>query len=271
MRIAEKKELDALCGLFENAHHASLDYARMALERFAGVEHLLVEDGPNGPEAFVCAVPVTLGPRNGVYFYGLSAPQGREAEILHKAEEWVHEDGVTFAVARPRTAEQWALYTENSYQKAFGARRLSRAIRRNLWAQADFDAVTVRTLEQLRRQYAPDSVCLPSHALVEVMTDLYSRGLTIVSSEEGYGMYFQKGETLHFIELFAIGDRPAEKLMEAAREKVGAERAELLLGTEQTLFLGEGSREDYGCIRFFGRPFDVTESYMRLMLDAAEE
>ena len=103
------------------------------------------------------------------------------------------------------------------------------------------------------------------------MTDLYSRGLTIVSSEEGYGMYFQKGETLHIIELFAIGDRPAEKLMEAAREKVGAERAKLLLGTEQTLFLGEGSREDYGCIRFFGRPFDVTESYMRLMLDAAEE
>ena len=271
MRIAEKKDLDALCGLFENAHHASPYYARMALERFAGVEHLLVEDGPSGPEAFVCAVPVTLGPRNGVYFYGLSAPQGREADVLHKAEEWVHEDGAAFAVARPRTAEQWALYTENGYQKAFGARRLSRSIRRNLWAQADFDAVTVRTLEQLRRQYAPDSVCLPSHALVEVMTDLYSRGLTIVSNEDGYGMYFQKGETLHFVELFAIGDRPAEKLMEAAREKVGAERAELLLGTEQTLFLGEGSREDYGCIRFFGRPFDVTESYMRLMLDAAEE
>ena len=61
MRIAEKKDLDALCGLFENAHHASPDYARMALERFAGVEHLLVEDGPNGPEAFVCAVLVTLG------------------------------------------------------------------------------------------------------------------------------------------------------------------------------------------------------------------
>ena len=125
MRIAEKKDLDALCGLFENAHHASPDYARMALERFAGVEHLLVEDGPSGPEAFVCAVPVTLGPRNGVYFYGLSAPQGREADVLHKAEEWVHEDGAAFAVARPRTAEQWALYTENGYQKAFGARRLA--------------------------------------------------------------------------------------------------------------------------------------------------
>ena len=271
MRIAEKKDLDALCGLFEQAHHAGPEYARMALERFAGAEHLLVEDGPEGPAAFVCAVPVTLGPRSGVYFYGLSAPQGREAEFLRQAEAWVHEDGASFAVARPRTPEQWALYTENGYQKAFGTRRLNRPIRRNLWAQADFDAVTVRTLEQLRRQYAPDSVCLPPQALTEVMTDLYSCGLTIVSNEEGYGLYFKKGETLHFIELFAIGDRPAEKLMEAAREKVGAEQAELLLGAEQTLFLGEGSREDYGCIRFFGRPFDVTESYMRLMLDAAEE
>ena len=101
MRIAEKKDLDALCGLFENAHHASPDYARMALERFAGVEHLLVEDGPNGPEAFVCAVPVTLGPKAACTFTAWSAP-GREAEILHKAEEWVHEDGAAFAVARPR-------------------------------------------------------------------------------------------------------------------------------------------------------------------------
>lgn len=180
---------------------------------------------------------------------------GSEADVLHKAEEWVHEDGAAFAVARPRTAEQWALYTENGYQKAFGARRLSRSIRRNLWAQADFDAVTVRTLEQLRRQYAPDSVCLPSHALVEVMTDLYSRGLTIVSNEDGYGMYFQKGETLHFVELFAIGDRPAEKLMEAAREKVGAERAELLLGTERPCFWAREAGKITAASRFFGRPF----------------
>ena len=31
--------------------------------------------------------------------------------------------------------------------------------------------------------------------------------------------------------------------------------------------LGEGTRQEYGMIRFDGEPFDVSESYMRLMLE----
>ena len=70
------------------------------------------------------------------------------------------------------------------------------------------------------------------------------------------------------VELMAEDDRSAEKLMEAAREKeVIVEKAVITVGAAQNLFLGEGTRQDYGMIRFEGEPFDVSESYMRLMLE----
>ena len=54
---------------------------------------------------------------------------------------------------------------------------------------------------------------------------------------------------------------------EAARERERAERAEITLGAEQPLFLGEGTAQDYGMIRFLGQPFDVSGCYMSNMLD----
>ena len=64
-------------------------------------------------------------------------------------------------------------------------------------------------------------------------------------------------------------DRAAEVLMEAAREKeVIVERAVITVGAAQNLFLGEGTRQDYGMIRFDAEPFDVEESYMRLMMES---
>jgi len=115
------------------------------------------------------------------------------------------------------------------------------------------------TAELLRENYR-------SFAL---LTDLYARGATIVSSEKGYGIYFRREDTLYFVELMAEDDRSAEVLMEAAREKeVIVERAVITVGAAQNLFLGEGTRQDYGMIRFDAEPFDVEESYMRLMMES---
>ena len=66
----------------------------------------------------------------------------------------------------------------------------------------------------------------------------------------------------------AEDDRAAEVLMEAARQKeVVVERAVVTVGAAQPLFYGEGTRQEYGMIRFTAAPFDVGESYMRLMLE----
>ena len=100
-----------------------------------------------------------------------------------------------------------------------------------------------------------------------VLGDLYARGITIVSSEHGYGLYFRREDTLYFIELMADDDRAAEVLMEAARQKeVVVEKAVVTVGASQPLFYGEGTRQEYGMIRFLAAPFDLSESYMRLML-----
>ena len=101
-----------------------------------------------------------------------------------------------------------------------------------------------------------------------VLQELYARGATIVSNEHGYGIYFRKEDTLYFVEMMADSDRAAEILMEAAREKeVIVEKAVITVGAAQPLFLGEGTRQEYGMIRFDAEPFDVSESYLRLMLE----
>ena len=89
-----------------------------------------------------------------------------------------------------------------------------------------------------------------------------------MSNEHGYGIYFRKEDTLYFVEMMADSDRAAEILMEAAREKeVIVEKAVITVGAVQPLFLGEGTRQEYGMIRFDAEPFDVSESYLRLMLE----
>ena len=100
------------------------------------------------------------------------------------------------------------------------------------------------------------------------MTDLYARGVTVVSNENGYGLYFREGDCLRFIELMAQNDKAANCLLEAAREReVIAERAVLTVQDAGTLFMGEGRRYAHGMIRFLAQPFEVDESYLGLALD----
>ena len=176
--------------------------------------------------------------------------------------------GAGFTVAVPTSPEQAALLQDKGFAWAFALRCLPREVERNLWSQAEFDSVTAKKLCELRERFWPDTVQFSPERMAVVLGDLYSAGATIVSTEQAYGIYFRKEDTLYFVELMAEDDRSAEKLMEAAREKeVIVEKAVITVGAAQNLFLGEGTRQDYGMIRFEGEPFDVSESYMRLMLE----
>ena len=179
-------------------------------------------------------------------------------------------DSSEFAFRYPLAKQEQAALLENKgFQQAFALRCLPREVSRNLWSQAEFDSVTARKLCELRERFYPDTVQFPPEQMAVVLTDLYARGATIVSSEKGYGIYFRREDTLYFVELMAEDDRSAEVLMEAAREKeVIVERAVITVGAAQNLFLGEGTRQDYGMIRFDAEPFDVEESYMRLMMES---
>lgn len=208
----------------------------------------------------------------GAYYYGLTTRPdqrgtGVMTTLMDAAGQELARRGAAFAALIPANAPLFDFYAKRGFEKAFSKRVLRRPVRNNLWAQAEFDTVTAKGLQQLRRKYAPNAVELNAAGYTAVLTDLYSLGITSVCTDEGYGLFFKKGNEMRFVELFAESDRAAVALLEAARQKTSAEDAVLELGESQMLFLGEGAARDYGMIRFFDQPFDVRDAYMRLMLD----
>ena len=214
------------------------------------------------------AVPVTLQGCTGNYLCLCGEGSLLLAGLLDTLCAQQKLRGAGFTVAVPTDAAQAALLQDKGFAKAFALRCLPREVSRNLWSQAEFDTVTAKKLCELREQFWKDTVQLSPERMAVVLQELYARGATIVSNEHGYGIYFRKEDTLYFVEMMADSDRAAEILMEAAREKeVIVEKAVITVGAAQPLFLGEGTRQEYGMIRFDAEPFDVSESYLRLMLE----
>lgn len=267
-RLMQPSDWAEVLALWQAQRGDTEEFVRGAVERFAGVQNVYVAEENDHIEAVALAVPVTLQGRRAAI---CSVCAGRAACSLRAWWIPVRQQklrGAGFVVAVPASPEQSTLLQDKGFQKAFALRCLPREVERNLWSQAEFDSVTAKKLCELRAKYWPDTVQLPPEQMGEVLRDLYSRGATIVSSEQGYGIYFRREDTLYFVEMMAENDRAAEVLMEAAREKeVIVEKAVITVGAAQNLFLGEGTRQEYGLIRFEGEPFDVSESYMRLMMD----
>lgn len=105
-------------------------------------------------------------------------------------------------------------------------------------------------LLEMRHIYQPGCITLPESAMNEIMTQLYRRGLTVVSNRRGYGLYYTSGDTLQFLELQADNDHCADRLLQAARKRPGAANARILLAESQTLYLGAGRplRLRYACL-----------------------
>lgn len=268
-RLMQPSDWAEVLALWQAQRDDTEEFVRGAVERFAGVQNVYVAEENDHIEAVALAVPVTLQGRPGSYLFGLC---GQGSLLLAGLVDTLCAQqklrGAGFVVAVPTSPEQSTLLQDKGFQKAFALRCLPREVERNLWSQAEFDSVTAKKLCELRAKYWPDTVQLPPEQMGEVLRDLYSRGATIISSEQGYGIYFRREDTLYFVEMMAENDRAAEVLMEAAREKeVIVEKAVITVGAAQNLFLGEGTRQEYGLIRFEGEPFDVSESYMRLMMD----
>ena len=270
--VAQREEFPALAQLFVDSFGGSEQFALSVLENFAGEGNVFTARQDGACTALLCAVPVTLCGRKGAYYYGLTTrPEQRGTgvmtSLMDAARQELASRGAAFAVLIPANAPLFDFYAKRGFEKAFSKRALCRPVRNNLWAQAEFDTVTAKGLQQLRQKYAPNAVELNAAGYTAVLTDLYSLGVTSVSTDQGYGLFFKKGNEMHFVELFADSDRAATALLEAARQKSGCESALMELGEDQTLFLGEGAVHEYGMISFFGQPFDVRNSYMRLMLD----
>ena len=269
-RLMQPSDRAEILALWQREHGEDETFLANAIERFAGEQNVYVAEENDHIEAVAMAVPVSLQGRPGCCLYGLT---GQGSLILAGLVDHLCTQqklkGAGFVVVVPSGNEQAALLQDKGFQWAFPLRCLPREVDRNLWSQAEFDSVTAKKLCELREKFWPDTVQFTPERMAVVLGDLYSSGATIVSSAHGYGIYFRKEDTLYFVELQADNDRAAEVLMEAAREKeVIVEKAVITVGASQPLFLGEGTRQDYGMIRFDAEPFDVEGSYMRLMMES---
>lgn len=271
-RKATLSDLPAYQALWEQAFGDKAEFSKMVFEKFAGPDNVYVEEADGKVVAILSAVPCTLKEQKGAYFYGLATDaayrnQGHMRSLMAFAEDALRMKGCAFVTLIPANAELFAFYEKLGWQKAFGMRRITRPIKKNMWAQADFDSCTAGQLLELRKKFCPDSVLLDKNRMIQVLTDLYNGGITLVSTRDGYALYFTKEETIQVIEIFAEGERAAERLLEAAREKIGATQAEITVASGSVLFLGEGKPCDYAMVKFLGQPMDLYECYMRLMMD----
>ena len=196
-RVAEKSDAAQLTGLFSAVFGDPEPVAANIFEKFAGYENVFLAEEEGQVIASLCTVPVTLQGRKGAYYYGVcTRPEQRGKGVMTELMDYARSQlllrGWSFAVLIPAGASLFDFYAQRGFQKAFGLREFTRPIRRNLWAQADFDSVTAKGLEALRRRFAPDAVFLNNAGYILVLTDLYTLGGTIVSSEDGYGIYFKK-------------------------------------------------------------------------------
>jgi len=272
LRIAAAEDLTALTRLRRAATGDSAEDAAGWLQRVAGLENILLLEKPGAPPALMlAAVPVHYAHHKGIWFTGLAADKGVPADkllpkLLEGALRAFAENGCDFAVMTPDTAADASHLADLGFKTLLPLRVVSKPIRRNLLAQAQFDSLTVRHLMERRLRCQPGCITLPETAMNEMMTQLYRRGLTVVSDRRGYGLYYTKGDTLQFIELQADNDHCADQLLQAAREKTGAENARVLLAENQTLYLGAGRRCGYGMIAFLHGEFPVTDVYFRMLL-----
>ena len=66
-RLMQPSDEAAVLALWQSQHHDTEDFAKMVLERFAGVQNIYVADENDAIVAAALAVPVTLQGRTGNY------------------------------------------------------------------------------------------------------------------------------------------------------------------------------------------------------------
>lgn len=272
VRMATAKDLQALIDLRCGRYGGDRAQASGWLQNVAGLDHILVVQAEEQtPLAMLAAVPVQYANHKGIWFCGAAAANAVSMEtflprLLSGCLRAFGAKAYDFAVLAPENAREAQSLEALGFQNLLPTRVLKKPIQRNLLAQAEFDSLTVRHLMEMRMRYQPGCITLPETAMNEVMTQLYHRGLTVVSSRRGYGLYYTQGDQMQFLELQADNDYCADTLLQAAREKTGAEQAQILLAENQTLYLGAGRRCGYGMIAFLRGEFPVTDVYFRMLL-----
>ena len=199
LRKATADDLPALTALRCGAAKANPVDAAGWLQNVAGLENILVLEKSGQPAAHAGggAGQVRPAPRHLAVRRSRGAGPCRWTACLPKIMEGCLRaygaSGFDFAVTTPDDARRAEDLKTLGFKSQLPLRVIQTPIRRDLFAQAAFDSLTVHKLLERRHIYQPGCISLPEEAMNETMTQLYRRGLTVVSTRRGYGLYFTKG------------------------------------------------------------------------------
>ena len=167
LRKATADDLPALTALRCGAAKANPVDAAGWLQNVAGLENILVLEKNGQPAAMLAAVPVKYGQHRGVWLCGAAGVQGVPMDrLLPKIMEGCLRaygaSGFDFAVTTPDDARRAEDLKTLGFKSQLPLRVIQTPIRRDLFAQAAFDSLTVHKLLERRHIYQPG--CPPGAA-----------------------------------------------------------------------------------------------------------
>ena len=114
-RLMQPEDKPAVLALWQSQRNESEEFAKKAIEQFAGEQNVYVAEENDEIAAVVLAVPVTLQGRSGTYLYGLC---GEGSLILAGLVDYLCAQqklrGAGFTVAVPTSPEQAALLQDKA-------------------------------------------------------------------------------------------------------------------------------------------------------------
>ena len=158
--------------------------------------------------------------------------------------------GRSFCVLKPADETLFSYWKNLGFDNVTQVRKVEVEIKKNIWTNAQFDIVTASRFKVLRDKFCEEKLIHYSPKGYETFAySHYISGGSTVETEDGYGVYYVEGGTMRFVELMATSTLNAVKLLQAARERTGCEKAVLYLSPQSNLFLGEGRQIDWCMIK----------------------
>ena len=158
--------------------------------------------------------------------------------------------GRSFCVLKPADETLFSYWEKLGFDNVTQVRKAEIEIKKNIWTNAQFDIVTASRFKVLRDKFCEEKLIHYSPKGYETFAySHYISGGSTVETEDGYGVYYVEGDTMRFVELMATSTHNAVKLLQAARERTGCEKAVLYLSPQSNLFLGEGKQIDWCMIK----------------------
>ena len=193
--------------------------------------------------------------QKGFYLYSACThPDYQGKGYMKQLVQYALEDqasmGRSFCMLKPAGETLFSYWKKLGFDNVTQVRKAEVEIKKNIWTNARFDIVTASRFKVLRNKFCNENILHYTPKGYETFAySHYASGGSTVETEDGYGVYYVEGDTMRFVELMATSTLNAIKILQAARERTGCEKATVYLSPMSDLFLGEGKTCDWCMIK----------------------